>query len=292
MDYAVILRKWHFKLTESNSNPTDAEKTKEDIAMMIALLIATCNWQQQELQRLARVIDSNCDQQDGTNRGFHTHIGHLENLDTATPDSKPYTSQPSTRQLEQRIDHMVATIGNLGTFAEPATISQHIASLTSDLRTLQQRPSGSSDQRPYKMPNFNIEKFDDYTKQDPLAWWQGFTTQSRFRDVPEHLKLATLYLNTTGACQIWLNHLISKEGVNMDRLHAKLDWDIVEALWKARFIIQDEVAKGINKDFQMYQGSQPTYEWLNESQTIVAILDLNLPFTHIQCEFFNARLTP
>ncbi|GBG66130.1 hypothetical protein CBR_g55474 [Chara braunii] len=175
MDYAVILRKWHFTPTESNSNPTDAGKTNEDIAMMISQLIATCNRQQQELQRLARVIDSNRDQQDGTNCGFHTCIGDLENLDVATPGSEPRTYHPSTRQLEQRIDHMVAAIGNLGTFAEPATISQQIASLTSGLRTLQQQPSGSSDQHPYKMPNITIEKFDNYTKQDPLAWWQGFT---------------------------------------------------------------------------------------------------------------------
>ncbi|GBG91291.1 hypothetical protein CBR_g52176 [Chara braunii] len=133
MDYAVKLRKSHFTPTESNSNATDAKKTKEDIAMMIAQLVATCNWQQQELQRLAWVIDSNWDQQHGTNRGFHTRIEDLENLGAATPGSEPRTGQSSTRQLEQRIDHVVATIGNLGTFAEPATISQQIVSLTSGL---------------------------------------------------------------------------------------------------------------------------------------------------------------
>ncbi|GBG75638.1 hypothetical protein CBR_g20267 [Chara braunii] len=237
--------------TNNNSNPADAEKTKLEIAMMTAQLIAMCNWQQQELQRLAQVIDSNRDQQDGTNRGFHTLFEELDNTDAATPSGEPLVHQPSMRQLEQRIDHVVTTIGDIGTFTEPAMISHQIASLTSSRRTLQQRPSGSVQQHPFKMPNFNIEKFDDYTKQEPLAWWQGCTTELSFREVPDHLKLAALYLNTTGVCQVWVNHLAVKEGVNMDRLHTKLDWDTVEALWKACFIVHDEVARGINKVFQM-----------------------------------------
>ncbi|GBG90761.1 hypothetical protein CBR_g51267 [Chara braunii] len=140
----ATLLKWHFTTTASNSNLTEDNQTKEEIPEMIAQLIATCNGKQQELQHLARVIDNGSDQQDGTNRSFHTRIEDWEDRDTVTPGSRPSMTQPSTRQLEQRIDHVVATIGNLHTFAEPATISQHLRVLKADVRMLQQQPAGSN----------------------------------------------------------------------------------------------------------------------------------------------------
>ncbi|GBG78412.1 hypothetical protein CBR_g26440 [Chara braunii] len=204
----------HLTPPEHNCNPAEADKTKEDITMIIAQLIAMCNWQQQELQRLAWVIDSNRDQQDDTN--------------------------------------CVATISNLGTFAEPATISQQLTTLKADVRLLQQQPASSSHPLPLKMPNFRIEKFDDYTKTDPLAWWQGFTTELGLREVPERLKIAALYLNSTGAARVWLNLLAVKEGVNVENLDSKLNWDAITAQWKAHFIVQDTKARGINQRFKMH----------------------------------------
>ncbi|GBG59632.1 hypothetical protein CBR_g49896 [Chara braunii] len=106
MGYAATLKKWHFTPTESNSSPPEGDKTKEEISMMIAELVATCNWQQQELQRLARVIDNDWDWQDGTTCGFHTRIEDLEKRDAVKPGSGPSTSQLLTRQLKQRIDQL------------------------------------------------------------------------------------------------------------------------------------------------------------------------------------------
>ncbi|GBG83456.1 hypothetical protein CBR_g37168 [Chara braunii] len=168
---AATLRKWHFTPLESNNNPTEANNTKEEISMMIGQLIATCNWQQQQL-RLAQVIDNDQDQQDGTKHGFHTRIEDLENRGVVTLVKGPSTSQPSTRQLGQRIDHVIATIGDLGTVARPATIGQQLTALKCDVGTLQQQPASSSTLHPYKMLTFRIEKFNDYTKTNLFAWWQ------------------------------------------------------------------------------------------------------------------------
>ncbi|GBG93220.1 hypothetical protein CBR_g60862 [Chara braunii] len=219
-----------------------------------------CSWQQQELQRLERVINETRDTQSHTNRSFNARLDHLEQEDATSASARPSTSQPSTRELEERIDHVVATIDDLGTLARPATISQQLMVLKTVVPMLQQQPAGNSTPRLYKMSNFRIEKLDDYKKTNPLIWWQGFITEVGLREVPDYFRIAALYLNTTSVCQVWLNHLAVKAGVNVDRLHTKLEWETVEALWKDRFIVQHTKPKAANQVFQMYQGSQPMHD--------------------------------
>ncbi|GBG82483.1 hypothetical protein CBR_g34859 [Chara braunii] len=256
MEHAATLRGWHFTPTDGHSQPSAEEKTKEDISKLIVKLMLTCNWQQHELQRLKRIIDEMQDSQCHANRSFNTRINHLEQDGASSASTGQSSSQPSTLELEQRIDQAVATIDDLGTFMRSKTISLlhraegrhlHVAATSSQQQLVM-----------FKMSNFRIDKLDDYTKSNPLAWWQGFTTELGLHEVPERLKIAAPYLNTTGACQMWLNHLAVKEGVDMEDLHTKLDWDAITALWKARFIVQDRKAKAANQAFQIYQGNQPT----------------------------------
>ncbi|GBG79885.1 hypothetical protein CBR_g30150 [Chara braunii] len=136
------------------------------------------------------------------------------------------------------------------------------------------------------MANFNIKKFNDYHKQDPLAWWQGFTTAIDIHRVPDQLRIAALSINVTGACQIWLNHWATREEVTMASLHAKIPWEDLTAKWKKWFIVDNAKACAVNQIFRIFQGTQPSREWLTEWQKMVATLGLNVAFEHMKCEFF------
>ncbi|GBG66551.1 hypothetical protein CBR_g64821 [Chara braunii] len=164
LEYAAMLRAWHFTPPDGHNQRRSTKRQRKKFPSSSRRM--TCKWQQHELQRLERVIGELRDSQGQANRSIHAHLDRLKQDNAASASAAPSNNQPSTRQLEQRI--VVATIGDLGTLAESATISHQIALLTSSLRTLQQRPSSSGEQHTYKMPNFNIEKFDGYTKQNTL----------------------------------------------------------------------------------------------------------------------------
>ncbi|GBG71890.1 hypothetical protein CBR_g10826 [Chara braunii] len=134
---------------------------------------------------------------------------------------------------------------------------------------------------------FSIDKFDDYHKADPISWWQGFTNELSIHSVPSESKISALYLCSTGASQVWLNHLAQTEGVEVFKLYTKITWDAMTEKWRKRFIVDDAQGKGVNRIFSMHQGSQPTREWLTEWQKIVTIPHLDIPFVHLRREFFQ-----
>ncbi|GBG86128.1 hypothetical protein CBR_g41031 [Chara braunii] len=145
----------------------------------------------------------------------------------------------------------------------------------------------TSSARPYKMPTFRIEKFDDYTHQDPVVWWQGFTTELGIHEVPDHLFISALFINTKGGCQIWLSHMATIHGVQVSDLYKKVSWEDMTKEWKKRFIVDDAPTLAINRIFTMAQGSTPTRDWLTDWQKIVATPDLDLSFPHLRREFYN-----
>ncbi|GBG68938.1 hypothetical protein CBR_g3637 [Chara braunii] len=203
------------------------------------------------------------------------------------PDAGAFTSASSSRQLEERVDHVVAMLGDISALTEPATISQRFKLLDTKISQQQQtdHSHNNNSARPYKMPTFRIEKFDDYTHQDPVVWWQGFTTELGIHEVPDHLFISALFINTKGGCQIWLSHMATIHGVQVSDLYKKVSWEDMTKEWKKRFIVDDAPALAVNRIFTMAQGSTP--DWLTDWQKIVATPDLDLSFPHLRREFYN-----
>ncbi|GBG62176.1 hypothetical protein CBR_g29375 [Chara braunii] len=117
LECASTLRGWHFTPTDGHSQPSAEEETKDDISKFIARLLLTCNWQQPELERLKHVIKETRDMHSHTNHSFNACLDNLEDDDAASAHAGPSSSESSTRELEERIDRVVATIGDLGTLA-------------------------------------------------------------------------------------------------------------------------------------------------------------------------------
>ncbi|GBG65581.1 hypothetical protein CBR_g51463 [Chara braunii] len=96
----------------------------------------------------------------------------LQKMDTriAALEARPSQAAPgcttdTAKQLNERIDHVVNLIGELGDFTSSATISSTVAAIKTDITKLQTRPDAAT--KNYKIPHFNINKFDDYNKTTP-----------------------------------------------------------------------------------------------------------------------------
>ncbi|GBG87360.1 hypothetical protein CBR_g45420 [Chara braunii] len=224
-----------------------------------------------------------------TTWALHTRVQDLEQA-APRPDVGEPSNAASNRQLEKRIDHVLAMLSDINTFAAPATISEQLGTSKTELGQLHQLPdkdgsTGAS--RLYKMPTFQIEKFDDYTHQDPFVRWQGFTTEIGIHEVPNHLYISALFLNVKGGCQIWLSHMATIRGVQVADLHKKISWEDLTREWKKRFSVDDAPTLAINRLFSMAQGNTSTRDWLTGWQKIMATPDFDLPFSHLRLEFYN-----
>ncbi|GBG80647.1 hypothetical protein CBR_g31107 [Chara braunii] len=140
-----------------------------------------------------------------------------------------------------------AMLGNISTFAAPTTISSQ---LLHTLKTeFQQLQSTNTDGNPklYKMPTFQLDRFDDYTQQDPVLWWEAFRTQLRILPVAKHSYIGALFMNSKGGCQTWLTDLATSHDVDIPDLKDKITWEELTRLWKKRFIVDDALALAINR---------------------------------------------
>ncbi|GBG88163.1 hypothetical protein CBR_g46651 [Chara braunii] len=245
------LKFWHFEPSEEHDDATPEEQHKEFLAKLVTRLVYTCNHLQSELANLRRAVQNHKGLHEDATRALDSRVQDFEQS-APRPDAGESSSAPSTRQLEERVDHVVAMLGDISTFAAPATISKQLDTLKTEVQQLHQLPNkeGNNTQH-YKMPTFQIEKFDDYTHQDPVIWWEGFTTQLRILFVPKHSYIGALFLNSKGGCQIWLSHLATVHGVDVADLKDKISREELTRLWKKRFIVDDAPALAINRLFAM-----------------------------------------
>ncbi|GBG84996.1 hypothetical protein CBR_g39460 [Chara braunii] len=217
---------------------------------------------------------------------LHSRVQDLEQV-APRPNAGETSSAPSTHQLEERVAHVVAMLVDISTFAAPATISNQLDTLKTEAQQLQLPNKDGNTTQHYKMPTFHIEKFDDYTHQDPVLWWEGFTTQLRILFIAKHSYIGALFLNSKGGCQIRLSHLATVHGVDVANLKDKISWEELTRLWKKWFIVDDAPTLVINLLFAIAQGNTATRDWLTEWQKIAATPDLELSFSHLRREFYN-----
>ncbi|GBG84683.1 hypothetical protein CBR_g39058 [Chara braunii] len=252
------LKYWHFEPSDDHEDALPEEQHKEFLSKL--------------------------SHEDAT-RALNSRVLDLEQA-VPGPDVGVSSSAPSNRQLEERVDHVVTLLGDISTFAAP-TISKQLDTLKTEVQQLQLPNKDGNNTTHYKMPTFQIKKFDDYTHQDPVLWWEGFTTQLRILFVAKHAYIDALFLNSKGGCQTWLSHLASTHGVDVADLKDKISWEELTRLWKKRFIVDDAPALAINHLFAMTQGNTATRDWLTEWQKIAATPDLDLSFPHLRREFYN-----
>ncbi|GBG61027.1 hypothetical protein CBR_g18622 [Chara braunii] len=316
--YARLLQRQHFQETEEQEQPTDEERDKEGTAVLMETLLYTCNWQQRELlamrqvfighettfkalnKKIAALQAENSTlhatnsqqqilngQQQTLNHQLQTDVGMgLAQLSAAAPtgsaavDCGPALAAQA-KQLEERINHLVASLGDINKYAGASTVSNQLQTLSD---RVDQRPAAAA--KEWTMPNFKIEKFDDYHKTDPLQWWMAFDAEADVHHTPAHRRLDALYLQLIGDAQAFMTHMAVTMECTIANLHTKITWEEFEKKWKTRFMVNNDKRHAMNKIFRIYQGQQTSREWLTEWQRLVATPELNLPFDAIRAEFF------
>ncbi|GBG66305.1 hypothetical protein CBR_g58796 [Chara braunii] len=262
------LKFWHFEPSEEHDDATPEEQHKEFMAKLVTRLVYTCNHLQSELVNLRRAVRNHKVQHEDAARALDSRVQDLEQT-APRPEAGESSNAPSARQQEERVDHVVAMLGDISTFAAPATTSNQLDTMKTEVQQLQLPNKDGNTTQHYKMPTFQIEKFDDYTHQDPHAY------------------IDALFLNSKGGCQIWLSHLATVHGVDVADLKDKISWEELTWLWKKRFIVDDAPTLAINRLFAITQGNTSTRDGLTEWQKIAATPDLDLPFSHLCREFYN-----
>ncbi|GBG80225.1 hypothetical protein CBR_g30592 [Chara braunii] len=181
---------------------------------------------------------------------------HLANVMLTMMRAIMWNNTMLADRLNGRIDHVVKLIGDIGIFNGPDTISSTVAAIKTDITKLQTRPDAAT--KSYKMPHFDISKFDDHNKTDALAWWQRFLTEASCRTVPDDYMMKALYLQLIGGAQTWMNHLAATHTCTIAELHTHITWREFEQLWFTRFMVRNVVKATMNEVYTCSQGSMPT----------------------------------
>ncbi|GBG82084.1 hypothetical protein CBR_g34364 [Chara braunii] len=117
--HTAALKAWNVD-PAATTEPTTEEQTKSALANMMYQVILTCNWQQVELARQAHTIA----EYEETLKSLHARLDMLEKDDVLHRHTASSSIDPSIRELEGRLDHLVALVGNLNSFRHSTTISQ------------------------------------------------------------------------------------------------------------------------------------------------------------------------
>ncbi|GBG84364.1 hypothetical protein CBR_g38336 [Chara braunii] len=213
------LKFWQFQ-PSNGDDATPEEQHKEFLSKVVTRLLYACNYQQSELERqnqelqqqyqdlktehqeLANLRQILYSHEDAT-RALNSRVLDLEQA-VLGPNAGESSSASSNCQLEQCADHVLAMLGDISTFAAPTTISNQLDTLKTEVQQLQLTNTDGNNPKQYKMTTFQLEKFDDYTHQNPVLWWEAFTTQLRILPVAKHAYIGALFMNSKGGCHIWL----------------------------------------------------------------------------------------
>ncbi|GBG62792.1 hypothetical protein CBR_g32381 [Chara braunii] len=222
--------------SDAQADPTLAEAERTHLANLMLGMMRGIMWSntllqahlrtkrqqrqkyQQDIVVLTTAIRAEATQQHQLLNSALARINSIE----ANASTAPGCTTDVTKQLNERIDHVVTIIGDIGVFNGPDTISSMVAAIKMDITKLQTRPDAAT--KTYKMPHFDISKFDDYNKSDALTCWQRFLTEASCRTVPADDMMKALYLQLIGGAQAWMNHLAAINKCTIAELHTHITW--------------------------------------------------------------------
>ncbi|GBG92424.1 hypothetical protein CBR_g55361 [Chara braunii] len=170
--------------------------------------------------------------------------------------------------------------------ADPTPAEAERSNLANLLLGMMRDETGSC-YKTFKMPHFDIGKFDDYNKSNALSWWQRFLTEASCRVVPADDMLKALYLQLIGGAQGCMNHLAATHKCTIAEPHTHITWKEFEQLWFTRFMVRNVVKAAMNEVYTCSQGNMPTRDWTTKWQKIVTTPGFDLTFPNQRSEFFS-----
>ncbi|GBG70877.1 hypothetical protein CBR_g8177 [Chara braunii] len=210
--------------------------------------------------------------------------------------------QDCLQRVEQR-PVAAADAGSSNTADRLTALEMHVGSLQDGAQLqqtvtqqLQQRvcttATTSSPEPRETAPKFEGQEiFHDSIKTDPIPWFRKFELMLQLHNVKENKHHAYLYSRSWGACQAWLDNLLSKYGVVAADLHTMISWDDLKAAWHKRFQVEPPEIKVMDKLMVFEQGMLPSTDWIAEYQRLTSVPDIQMGFKAVR-HYFISRSCP
>ncbi|GBG86365.1 hypothetical protein CBR_g41360 [Chara braunii] len=178
---------------------------------------------------------------------LNNRLQHLEQRLVAAPDASSSNTSDRLNALEI----------NVGALKDDTQLQQTAT------QQLEQRICVAA-ANPSLAPRETTPRFDDQeifcdsTKTDPISWFRRFELKLQLHHVGEDKHHTYLYSRSGGACQAWLDNLLSKYGVVVADLYTKISWEDIKAVWHKRFQVEPPEMKAMDKLMTFEQGTLPS----------------------------------
>ncbi|GBG65604.1 hypothetical protein CBR_g51487 [Chara braunii] len=236
-------------------------------------LLATCIAQQEDIHCLNHAVHDHKQ----TVTQLTSRIQLLEQQQcTATPDAGP-------SNLAVRVNVLEVAVGMLkdGAQQQQATNQQ----LEQQICAAAAGPTSSPHER---IPKFDgLPIFCDATKTEPIPWWRQFELILDIHKTCDPSRHVYLYHWSGGACQAWLDNMLSTHKVKIFELHTKISWKDLKAAWHRRLQVEPPEFQAMNKLGKFYQNTLPSVDWIIEYQHLASTPDLPLAFKGIKHLFIK-----
>ncbi|GBG82777.1 hypothetical protein CBR_g36308 [Chara braunii] len=264
----------HWVEVTSAGGAPETEKGLSSLAQVSHDLVATCALQQQEILHLQQTVDQ-----------MLARLQALEKQRAAVA-----TAGPST--LTTRVQVLEDDVSNIKRVHQDFRTSQQATNL--QLETQVQAaatvtPASASSRRPPKLDDIPV--FCDQSKTEPIPWWRQFTFMLDMHHVPNNDRHPCLYHRSGGACQAWLDNILTSHGVAVSELHTKLTWQELTDAWHKRFQVDPPDLQAMDKLNKLHQNTLLSQDWITEFQRLASTPDLPLAFRAIK-HLFIMRLCP
>ncbi|GBG89995.1 hypothetical protein CBR_g50086 [Chara braunii] len=248
------------------------EERENKIALLpfhLTDLLTTCIAQQEDIHSLDAEVKS-----------VRSCVQQLEQR----PPAAPVASSSNTSDRLNALETDVSALKDGARLQQTAT--QQL-----EQRVYAAAASPSSGQRE-STPKFDGQEiFCDSTKMDPVQWFRKFELTLQLHLVSECKHHAYLYSRSGGACQAWLDNLLSQYGVVAAELHTKISWEDLKAAWHKRFQAEPPEIKAMDKLMTFEKGSLPSVDWIAEYQRLTSVPGLPMGFKAIK-QYFISRSCP
>ncbi|GBG59539.1 hypothetical protein CBR_g49799 [Chara braunii] len=248
------------------------EESGNKIALLLGHLrdlLATCITQEEDIHSLDDALSQ-----------VHSRLHRLEQRPVAAPIA-------SCSNTSDRLEALEIDVGSL----KDSVQLQQTATQQLEQRICTAANHSSSEPRE-TTPKFDGQEiFCNSMKTDPIPWFRKFEITLQLHYVKEHKHHGYLYSRSGGACQAWLDNLLSKHGVVAADLHTKISWDDLKAAWHKRFQVEPPEIKAMDKLMVFEQGTLPSVDWIAEYQRLTSVPDIQKGFKAIK-HYFISRSCP
>ncbi|GBG59173.1 hypothetical protein CBR_g32189 [Chara braunii] len=187
----------------------------------------------------------------------NSRLQQLQQRPVATPDASSSNTSDHLNALEVDIRALKDSVQLQQTATQQ--LEQRICAAATN-------PSSASRETTPKFDGQEI--FCDSMKTDPIPRFRKFELKLQLHHVSKDKKHAYLYSRSGGACQAWLDNLLSKYGVVAADLYTKISWDDLKAAWHKRFQVELPEIKAMDKLLTFEQGTLPSVDWIAKQRQI------------------------